>query len=278
MILAILDLETTSDKPETTFPTEIGLVVYDTSLKLIAATYSRFILPDPEEESLTEGASLVTGIVQAHLEKYGVLIEEAFLEIYDLLFGIDSQFGGVDFFVAHNGNVFDRPIFNRLVKKSLGPIMKECLFTTPWIDTMTDINYPNHMTKRNLQYLCAEHRYYIQDAHRALNDCLATSFLLNQYSIDDVIERAMGDWFRYELEMVAAYKNRELFNEQKEYALAMGFGWDWDKNMRFKLIQDDERSILESEIKGFGLEFKCEQVLTENQNIEGFQHFQKNEK
>jgi len=155
----------------------------------------------------------ITGITGKMLSTYGA-------SPIDVCEDLRTIFSCADFIVAHNGNEFDKPWLEKFVtdygyyahSKSVGDLLPD----KTWIDTIIDIDYPEHCASRNLTYLQAFHGVVMPMQHRALFDVFTMFLILQQYKLDDIIELAKSPsvW----VEALVDYDNRNLAKSQ-------GFGW-----------------------------------------------------
>ena len=101
--------------------------------------------------------------------------------------------------------------------------------------------YPPEAYKKgksaSLRYLCADHNF-TYDAHRAVNDVLATLKLLAMYDIDTVIQRSQIT--NVEVRAVVSYGDRLLAKE-------LGFYWKAElKQWRRPMKQDEVQALKDS--------------------------------
>jgi DNA polymerase-3 subunit epsilon len=112
-----------------------------------------------------------------------------------------------EYIVAHNGTRFDR-LF--LEKQTWKP-------EKPWIDTLTDVPYPNEIVTRKLNFLAAEHGFLNPFPHRAIFDTLTMLKVFSLYAIDHVVEDMKSP-----LVKIMA----QVSYEEKSKAKDLGFRWD----------------------------------------------------
>ena len=90
------------------------------------------------------------------------------------------------------------------------------LVEKPWIDTITDIRFPDAIKTRNLKHLAAEHNFLPGFSHRAVFDVLTMLKILSQYDLDAVIARAAEP---------TLFVQALVTFDQKEMAKELGFHW-----------------------------------------------------
>ncbi len=118
-----------------------------------------------------------------------------------------------DLVVAHNGNRFDKPMFDEFCNRAE---MSNPFNEISWLDTMTDINYPESCRARNLLYLAAYHGFINPFAHRAVFDVVTMLKILSFYDINECVD-IMNSPTVYLVALVS-------FN-RKDEAKAQGYGW-----------------------------------------------------
>lgn len=207
MLVAGIDFETTSVDPETCYPTEVGVVLWDPKRDKIIETISQLIFV-PIDDVITNQA--ITGIDQEMVTQYG-------WKIGDIRSMLVNRLDGADWLMAHNAD-FDRTILNRII-----PIDK------PWIDTMTDLPYPENFKTRSLPYLAVEHGFMNPFSHRALFDVITMIKIASQYNFEEILTYAKSPtmW----LQAVVSFDDKEL-------AKAQHFIWDPTNKFWVKQIKE----------------------------------------
>jgi len=125
--------------------------------------------------------------------------------------------------VAHNGNSFDKPLFdNECIRHEIEP------YKHKWIDTRTDIEYPAKILTRKLTYLAVEHGLNISFSHRAMFDVLTMLGILGKYDINKVLE-----YYKAEDVLVRA----DVSYHTKDQAKERGYHFvpetkKWEKNIK----------------------------------------------
>jgi DNA polymerase-3 subunit epsilon len=220
MLLFGIDLETTSVDTKTAQIVEVGWALYDTNFNQIVDCGSRIISPRFLSGVNYSEVENITGISEGMISKYGVVFGKWYEEVFGLI-------AGADFFVAHNGNSFDRPIFERHLT-----IGGDAINNKPWIDTLRDIPFSFNVGSKSLINLCAVHGFLNPFPHRALFDVASMLKLLSLYDLTEIIRRASSPivWLR----ALVSIENKEKAKKRH---------YIWDKVNRFwvKQIKDFEK-------------------------------------
>jgi DNA polymerase-3 subunit epsilon len=157
MIVLGVDFETTGLNTGEDHIIEVGAMLWDTDRNVpMNPVLSSFI--NPGVEKLPEIIVELTGITDADLANHGYAPKA-------VLQGLVQLMNKADACVAHNGNLFDRPMLESNAKRHGVEIPKKL-----WIDTSTDIEFPPTITTRKLVHLAAEHGFVNPFAHRAIFD------------------------------------------------------------------------------------------------------------
>jgi DNA polymerase-3 subunit epsilon len=173
MLITGIDLETTGLDTNTNKIIEVGLVLWDTDRKMPLNMYNELVFI---RHDLPEEITKITGITDRDLKLYGTELNE---RIYEELY---FYFNEADYIVAHNGNLFDKPmLINNLACYDL------VLPDKPWIDTSCDIAFPDSMKTRNLKHLACEHNFINPFAHRALFDVLTMLNMVCKYDFINIM-------------------------------------------------------------------------------------------
>lgn len=207
MLLAGIDIES-GDKfdvpPKDQFITELGMVLWCTELQQPVAFYNQLFLHPTKV--VAEEAADYTGITQDMLLKYGVApspIEAAKIQMF---------LNKADYYVAHNGLNFDKPLIEEFMSIQGRPLPSKY-----WIDTTIDVPYPKHCRQTNLTYLAGYHKILNPFAHRAVTDVLTMLTILDLYDINAVVASAK--------EPLVVVKAEVSFHD-KDKAKEMKFGWE----------------------------------------------------
>lgn len=187
-LFCTIDFETTGLKTDEDEVIEMGWVIH-THQKIIGM-HNYLIKPS---ERISQEIEEITNITNDDLDQFGVSHMFAFTT-----FIADLYLSGLEFpkyFVGHRAREFDMLFFKRYIKNYFANCgdetqqhLQKPILDTEWICTMNDLPFPKSMKTRKLTHLSYEHGYYIQDAHRALFDCLGCFNLLKKYDIKQVIQ------------------------------------------------------------------------------------------
>lgn len=172
-----VDFETGEDfhkGKEENFITESGTALWNSEHGLID---SQSMLVNCVKE-INSKVSRLTKINQEMINKYGQS-EEYFASV------LNYQVQRCDYLVAHN-IAFDKYYLERTLEKY------GYSFDKPWVDTMTDVPYPEDCYDRGLMYLAAYHKIINYNAHRGLPDVMCMFNILENYDIKQVIENSKG--------------------------------------------------------------------------------------
>jgi DNA polymerase III alpha subunit (gram-positive type) len=217
-----LDVESTGLNPEKDQITEWGAALYDSDTKQ-PVRVSGFLI---KGVFISEEITRITHITQSMVDTYGVSPEAGLSAIY----GLAQQ---AEMLCGHNFP-FDRSFLDAESKRQ-----GKALITLPHIDTRTDL--PPEAYKKgksaSLRYLAADHGF-CYDAHRAVNDVLATLKLLSMYDLDTVIKRSQIP--NVEVRAVVDYDDRLLAKER-------GYYWkselkQWRRPMKLNEVDAEKQS------------------------------------
>ena len=242
MKLLALDLEMgnpfedengSSTAPEKSWVTEVGLVLYDTELKQPVDLYSAIV---NEGKGVSAEAAEYTCITSELVSKYGkdpkLVAETVLLYLKDC-----------DYVVAQNGERADKPWLKEFFKRHLSANWHENFTPPHWLDTMTDVEYPNNCKSKNLTYLGGFHKVFNPFAHRAVTDSLVTIEILMKYDLERVITVSKSpkvmllarsaadketDYHKRSPYFKAGTKQYEEMEKWKKIVKKAGFRWDGD--------------------------------------------------
>lgn len=217
MKLLGLDFETSGLDPQQDRIIEIGAVLWDTDRKAPLEVLGRLV--QHPGLKLSDEITQLTGITQEDLDQQGIPIETALARLRELL-------DHADFVVAHNGNQFDRPFLEEALNRAS---LMDLLWNKPWIDTMTDVPYPESIRTRKLNHLAADHQVFNPLPHRAVFDVVVMLQILSQYPIAEVVELAKSPTL--EIRANVSYEDRNLAKDR-------GYRWDGERKIWFKTIKE----------------------------------------
>ncbi len=169
-------------------PTEVGAVLWDTDYNAPVQVYSSLVLDKEETRNVSPEAKLYTGISTGMLQEHGISAKL----VQDDLLALAQK---ADFLVAHNARQAEMPWLNEWFKypRSTGPFG-----IGRWIDTMTDVEYPENCVARSLIYLNGFHGFCNPFPHRAVTDVLSMFMVLNKYPLERVIQVARSPLIKYQ--------------------------------------------------------------------------------
>jgi DNA polymerase III subunit epsilon len=196
---------------ENNFITEVGAVLWDTDFGGPVKLYSSLV---NHNKPIDPFIQKYTGISTEMCKAYGVGPEEAYQETFNLICE-------ADYVAAHNGTGFDKPLTDVFCKRmDFSP-------ETPWIDTKTDIQYPETCLQSNLTYLAAFHRI-MPGGHRAVFDAMTMLEIMFKYDLDEIIRVSKSPTIK----VIA-----DVGFHDKDKAKAAGFYWDgptktWERHVK----------------------------------------------
>ena len=222
MKILCLDIESTGLNPEKDSITEWGAALYDSDTKQ-PVRVSGFLV---KGAYISEEITRITHITQSMVDTYGVSPEAGLAAIY----GLAQQ---AEYLLGHN-LPFDRSFLDAESKRQ-----GKALITLPGLDTRTDL--PPEAYKKgksaSLRYLCADWGF-CYDAHRAVNDVLATLKLFSMFDVDAIIKRSQIP--NVEVRAVVSFDDRLLAKERSYYWKAELK--QWRKPMKQDEVQAEKDS------------------------------------
>jgi DNA polymerase-3 subunit epsilon len=220
MRLLALDFETSGLSLAEDRVIEVGMVIYDIELKQSVRHYGFLVKPDTDiDPKHWAEAEKIHGIAWDTVNQYGMPDPTALRQVL-------TYYDMADILLAHNGNVFDRPMLEAWATRYSIPLNKKL-----WIDTRTDL--PRPLTGK-LIYLAAEYGFVNPFPHRALCDAMTMLRILENFDIDAVIERAKIP--NIMVQALVSYGDREKAKER-------GYQWmEWggQKSRWLRQIKDHE--------------------------------------
>lgn len=224
MLVLGIDIETGSkfDTPKNeTIVTEIGAVLWDTNLNCPVMVESLFVNEDRE---VHPEAEKYTGISSKMIQAFGFSPRLSAAKIFDIALRADR-------ICAHNGNEFDKPVLDGFFKRHDFGEMPGAWTEKNWIDTQSDIDFPDSMRSRNLIYLSACHGFVNPFQHRAITDTLSMLRVLSNYDIDQVVANSDSP----KVKVLAS-----VSFEQRHKAKDAGFYWDSDNKTWFRQMRQNQ--------------------------------------
>jgi DNA polymerase-3 subunit epsilon len=163
-------METTGLNIPTIGVTEIGMVLWCTELNAPIKLFGTLV--DPGSYAKWEpGAEKINGLTPEVCSKFGMEDEKALKYVL-------SWYGSADVACAHNGNNFDKPLFETWAARYGLDAQKSKL----WIDTRADIERPPRDSHR-LGYMAADHGFLNPFPHRAMFDVMTMLAVLTARDI-----------------------------------------------------------------------------------------------
>jgi DNA polymerase III alpha subunit (gram-positive type) len=233
MLILGFDTETTGLNVHEDHIIEVGAVLWDTDRKAPMYTMSALIkgshIPKLEAK-ITE----LTGIKDEDLATFGH-------DVVGVLQGLNNVIARAEAIVAHNGNLFDKPMYESNCKRHGVEIVQK-----PWIDTSCDVEFPPHITTRRLSHLAADHGFLNPFAHRALFDVMTMLKVMSEYNFEQILTWSKAP--TVELKADSTFQQKELVKKQN-------YRWDnerkiWHKSIKAFQLDDARKAAKEA---GFGV-------------------------
>lgn len=216
MLVVGLDFETTGLNTQEDHIIEVGAVLWDTERKAPLLCYSA-LCKNPALGKLDAKITELTGIRDEDIAHYGH-------DLKQVLEGLHAVLSRGEAIVAHNGNLFDRPIYESNARRhGLTPV------NMLWVDTSCDVQFPPDVTTRRLSHLAADHGFLNPFAHRALFDVMTMMKVLSPYDFDQVLT-----WAKAPSLVIRA----DSTFHQKELVKKQNYRWDNENKMWKKSIKD----------------------------------------
>ncbi len=228
MVVLGLDVETTGLNEHEHEITEVGMVLWDTESNAPVRFWNYLVrTKEPVPEKITR----LTGIDDALLDMHGFHPEFVAEEVAKAL-------QHVPYVIAHNAQ-FDRKFIKAFLEEH-GQWLKEAV----WIDSSSDLDFPEHIETRKLVHLAAEHGFVNPFAHRAVTDVLTMMQIASKYSWGETIENAQAPKLTV----------RALVNyDDKEKAKGVGYRWEGAKKVWIKTLKlkDFDKEMVRCQALGF---------------------------
>lgn len=182
MRLLGIDLETTGLDIALDHIVRIGLIIVEAGSDIPLKEWDMSLWDSSYPAVMPAEAFAVNHISMNDCKEFGMKPEAAFMAISEIV-----KRHKIEFFVGHNAARFDLPF---LLKKASLFSLEKVFQETPWIDTHTDVPYPERCQTRKLVHLAVDHRIFNPLAHNALSDVHTMLSILAKYPIREVILRS----------------------------------------------------------------------------------------
>lgn len=234
MIVLGLDCESTGLDVSNDRITELACVIWDTERKVYLSIWNSFFYDEtyPQIPDVVIG---LNGITTDFLMRYG---ERTFVNLLSL--DTFCRKWKPEYIIAHGSGRFDEPLLKSEIarcKKNVDGMAPLYFADLRWLDTRTDVDYPNHFDpSRKLKHIATEHEFCNPFPHRATSDVLTMLRILRSYDINQIIDNSKIPLITIKAEV--GYADRELAKTAK-------FHWDgstksWTKEIRENTL-DSER-------------------------------------
>lgn len=237
MLVAGFDCETTGLDTDKDYITELGAVLWDTERGVPLKILSTLTWPHDTEIKLDHKIVELTGITEEDLAKHAVPFEEGEFQLANLV-------ANADLILAHNGNLFDRPMLNSNSAR-FGTKFDYNKFL--WADSTCDIDFPPTIQTRKLSHLAAEHGFLNPFAHRAVFDVLTMLKIAQRYDWKQITEFAKSPTISIEAQTTF---------EQRELAKKAGYRWNADKKKWVKSIKQFKLKEEQDAAKALGFQIR----------------------
>jgi DNA polymerase-3 subunit epsilon len=231
MLVAGLDLETTGLSVDNDVIVEVGCVMWDTDTNRADYSFSYCLKREVTAEQYQMMAQ-VSHITPAHIARGQDA--KAILKL------VAQTMKNADFMMAHNGNMFDKPMLVNDAAR-LGVELPEKF----WIDSTCDIEYPEQIKTRKLIHLAAEHGFVNPFPHQAAADVSTMLQVAARYNWEQI--------FKWAKSPVLTVKAETNFS-QKELAKKQNYYWngeakEWTKTIKEFQLEDVKKAALEAGFK-----------------------------
>lgn len=221
-ILLGIDVETSGLDPENDRVIEVGAVMFDWETKMPMQILSELVDPGmdmttaSDQFELSEEITAITGITSEALQNYGAYER-------DVLVRLDAMSHHADYYVAHNGNTFDRLFVEASYRRhSMTMLMR------PWLDTMVDIKFHESIKTRNLHHLGADNQTLNPFRHRAVFDVLTMFKVMEHYDLAAIVARSQEP-----MVYVRAFVSYEENQKAKDFS----FRWNAGRKIWWKAMK-----------------------------------------
>lgn len=217
MLVLAMDFETSGLDPKVNSVIEVGMVLWDSEIRLPVRMIS-FFVDQPnlvwDQNLLDQGLSTITPDM---LSAYGNNAQKSVAQI-------SNWMGQSDVVLAHNGLHFDRPFYvDWCLRYGI-----EAHSDKLWVDTMYDLELPPKCHKM-LTCMAAFHGFLNPFPHRALFDVMTMLKVVEFYDFNEVVRMARIPLIT--LRAMVSYDDRDL-------AKARGFYWKSEEKSWIKEIKE----------------------------------------
>lgn len=222
-----IDFETTIDaqfNTEVMRIAEVGAVLWDTETRTPLLMYSTLVWS--ESHQFDPLMKRITNLDEKEFSTFGIPPHVAVAEIRRLWELSDK------IFVAHNGLAFDKRIL-WAEQNRIEILDNEWCQGSTWVDTKIDIEYPEKIETRKLDFLAPQHGFLNPFAHRALFDTLTMLKVMGAYPFEPILASARQPLLELAFDGQPPWKDGGRDNA---FAKSLGFMYDpEDKRWKIKL-------------------------------------------
>lgn len=216
---------------------EVGAVLWDWNLAQPVKMISELI-DEVDRLKISQEVEELTGINDDILENWALKGED----IKRFLESFAKVIEKADYLMAHNSSGYDEPMLEALFKRYALEMPKK-----PWINTLTDIEFPRRMKQRSMAMLEHSHGFINPFPHRALTDVLSMLKIASQYDLGRMTKLAKSPMVTIAAKLDAPnWKNKDEvqeFNVTKNKVAKSKFKWNpsiklWTKEVHQVIIDE----------------------------------------
>lgn len=241
MLILGTDFESNGLDVEKADITEIGAVLFDTDKGSSVESLSCFLYDEsypPQPKDIID----LTGITDENLKQEGINPKEGIARFITLMHQ-------ADFILAHNKK-FDANIIRHFAAKHGFPLPE-----TPWICSLTELEWPKSITCRKLAHIAFElcPDLLFKDGkmiplHRAMNDVqLMLSLVHRVTKWDEFIAYASQPWVTLQVKIPTPWTDNGV---GKDWAKKNGYGWESPPGSDLKYEKSWVKRVKESKVQG----------------------------
>lgn len=218
---------------------EVGAVLWDFNRKRPLQIITELI-NEKNHLPISLEVERLTGIDDEMLTDWGLREDH----IKAFLRNLQGYIKKADYLMAHNGPNYDIPMLDAMFKR-YGMEMPEKV----WIDTLTDIEYPDHIQQRSMMALEYHHGFINPFPHRAVTDVMAMLKVASCYPLDRMVELAKSPNITIIAKLNAPdWRNAvevKKFNKIKNKVAKSKFKWNpnnktWTRSIQKILLDEDK--------------------------------------